>query len=110
MLEQSSICRYEGGGQGSWPRRDRGQGPNSLNMAFSLRKQQMKLSKSKTMLSFPYLATSTWVILLFTLMPGGEGSVEVEESSPLTTATRSLHPNSPPDPWPPVFSIAKRIS
>lgn len=46
---------------------------DSLSMAFSLRKQLMKPSKSMIMSSFAYLATNTCVTLLFTLMPGERG-------------------------------------
>lgn len=42
---------------------------DSLNMAFSFRKQLMKLLKSTIMLSSAYLATSTCITLLFSLMP-----------------------------------------
>lgn len=59
---------------------------DSLNMAFSLRKQLMKLSKSTIMSSFEYLATSTCVTLLLSLMPGRERRAE-GESGPLTTAS-----------------------
>lgn len=52
--------------------------PDLLNMAFSLMKQLMKLSKSMIMSSFAYLATSTCTTLLLTLMPVRERSVEVE--------------------------------
>lgn len=68
---------------------------DSLNMAFSLRKQLMKLSKSTIMSSFAYLATSTWVTLLFSLMPGRERGAE-GGSSPLASASRP--PSLPPSP------------
>lgn len=87
MWEKASGPAWGGEGRGS------GQVPDSLNMAFSLRKQLMKLSKSMSMSSFAYLATSTCVTLLFTLMPGRERGAE--ESPVLCPLPPSSRPQSP---------------
>ena len=80
VLERGFSCRSVGEG---WWANGPGWGvgrcpPDSLNMAFSLKKQLMKLSNSMIKLSFAYLATSTCVTLLFSLMPGRERGAEGE--------------------------------
>lgn len=105
VLEQCFSCGYAGEG---WWASGPGWGvgrcpPDSLNMAFSLRKQLMKLSKSMIKSSFAYLATSTCITLLFSLMPGRERGAEGESPA--------LWPLPPPSQPPaPVLPLAHLLS
>lgn len=107
VLEQCFSRRYAG--EGRWsngPGWGVGRCPaDSLNMAFSLRKQLMKLSNSMIKLSFAYLATSTCVTLLFSLMPGRGRGVEGESPAlwPLPP------PSKPPDPAPPLAHLLSQL-